>query len=526
MARVESPSRNTYDELPYESQPFADTHPDRLASLARLFGLSPAPVTACRVLELGCASGGNLIPMAFQLPGSEFVGVDTSRRQVEMAHETIGDLGLRNIRIMHASILDIDASWGSFDYIICHGVYSWVPGEVQDKILAVSAENLAPHGIAYVSYNTYPGWHMREMLRHMMRYHADQFEDTARQIGQARALVDFLANSVSTNDYYGSLLKRELDNIQEHPDWYLFHDHLELVNVPIYFYQFIERAGQKGLQYLAESDFSTMLTSGFPEETARTLKQISPNIIRTEQYMDFLRNRFFRQTLLCHDNLVPKRALGASNMEGFLFASALRPDTDAADLSPGVKQGFRMPEGKVISTDFPLTKAALVALGDHWPRALELDYLYAEAGRRLGDTGYGEGSEDERALLLGDLLQCYVSNALELHTWQADFTTRVGERPRISRIAAYQATRGSSIINQRHEAGELDVFARELGILLDGSRDRSQLLTALRCRVEAGELAFRQQGNPVKETAALDRILETALDETLRRFARSALLVE
>ncbi|MCD4811464.1 hypothetical protein K8R14_02560, partial [bacterium] len=66
--------RTSYDEVPYESQSFPQSHPDRLAMLARLFGLSPAPVTQCRVLELGCAGGGNLIPMAFHLPDSEFVG--------------------------------------------------------------------------------------------------------------------------------------------------------------------------------------------------------------------------------------------------------------------------------------------------------------------------------------------------------------------------------------------------------------------------------------------------------------------
>lgn len=526
MVTSESDFKSTYDELPYKSQPFSESHPDHLATLGRLFGLNPAPVTKCRVLELGCASGGNLIPMAFQLPDSEFVGVDLSRRQVDMAHKAIQDLGLHNIRIVHASIPDIDESWGTFDYIICHGVYSWVPAEVQDKILAVSADNLAPQGISYVSYNTYPGWHMREMIRHMMCYHADQFEDTGRRIGQARALVDFLASSVYTGDYYGSLLKDELDSIKDHPDWYLFHDHLEVVNAPIYFYQFIERAEKKGLQYLAETDFSTMLTSGFPEETAKTLKQISPNIIRTEQYMDFLRNRFFRQTLLCHKNLTPNRALGATSLEGFLIASALRPDSAVVDLSPGIKQNFRTPEARVISTDFPLTKAALVVLGECWPRAIELNALYTAARQRLVDTSCSDGSQDERTLLLGDLLHCYIANTVELHTWQADFTVNVSERPKISSLAAYQATLDHSTVNQRHEMGELDVFARKLIGFLDGSRDRSELLKALRHSVEKGDLAFRHDGNPVIAESALEQLLEKALDETLRRFANLALLVE
>jgi methyltransferase-like protein/SAM-dependent methyltransferase len=526
MVTIASEIKSTYDELPYKSQPFPDSHPDRLATLARLFGLSPEPVTRCRVLELGCASGGNLIPMAVQLPHSEFVGVDLSRRQVEMAHKAIDDLGLCNIRIVHASILDIDDSWGMFDYVICHGVYSWVPAEVQDKILAVSAENLAPDGIGYVSYNTYPGWHMREMIRHMMCYHADQFEDTGRRIGQARALVDFLAGAVPTNDYYGLLLKDELDLIRESPDWYLFHDHLEVVNAPIYFYQFMERAGQKGLQYLAETNFSTMLTSGFPREVADTLKQISPNIVRTEQYMDFLRNRFFRQTLLCHKNLSPNRALGAESLDGFLVASALRPEAGEADLSPGVKQCFRMPDGRVISTDFPLTKAALVVLGEVWPRAIDLNSLHDAARQRLENGPSADGAEHDWTLLRGDLLHCYTANTVELHTWQADFVVKVDDRPKISKLAAYQSTQGHTIVNQRHEAGELDVFGRELAGFLDGDHDRRALLRSLDQRVTEGALAFRQNGIPVTDKASLENLLENALDETLRSFARSALLVE
>ncbi|OQY60083.1 MAG: hypothetical protein B6245_03375, partial [Desulfobacteraceae bacterium 4572_88] len=133
-------AQTSYDEVPYESHPFAQSHPDRLATLGRLFGMSPTPVTGCRVLELGCSNGGNLMPMAYQLPDSEFVGVDLSKRQAEMGEKTIQGMGLKNIRIEHASILDVDDSWGKFDYIITHGVYSWVPNEVQDKILAISSE--------------------------------------------------------------------------------------------------------------------------------------------------------------------------------------------------------------------------------------------------------------------------------------------------------------------------------------------------------------------------------------------------
>ena len=185
----------SYDEVPYISVPFPQTHPDRLATTARIFGLTQPRRDRCRVLELGCASAGNLIPMAFNLPGSEFVGIDLSRHQVDDANAVIRRLGLTNIRVEHASIMDVDASWGDFDYILCHGVFSWVERDVQDRIFEIARDRMSPTGIAYISYNTYPGWHMRESVRHMMRYHAGQFEAASEQVEQARALLAFLASA-------------------------------------------------------------------------------------------------------------------------------------------------------------------------------------------------------------------------------------------------------------------------------------------------------------------------------------------
>ena len=520
--------RTSYDEIPYESQPFPQSHPDRLSTLGRLFGLSPAPITQCRVLELGCASGGNLIPMAYYLPQSEFVGVELSRRQAQMGQKTIHDLGLNNIRIEHASILDVDTSWGVFDYIISHGVYSWVPDEVQEKILAISSENLAPQGIAYVSYNTYPGWHMREMIRRMMLYHANQFADYNERIEQARALMDFLARSVPTeNNHYGMLLKNELNLIRRSRDWYLFHDHLEEVNIPVYFHQFIERADRHGLQYLGEADFSTMLTSGFSKEVSETLARISQNIIHTEQYMDFIRNRFFRQTLLCHKGLTLKRDLGPEDVNGFLFASAASPETEPVNLSSGKKQSFRAPKGLTVETDFPLTKAGLTVLKEHWPRAIDLDSLFRKANQRLANSLTREDADvqQSRRVLAEDLLHCYTANLVEFHTWQADFVIEVSERPRVSKLAVYLNRQEQPVVNQRHEPVNLDPVVKQLVGILDGTRDRAALLNCLTKLVEDGTLIVRENGDRLKNAEQIQDALAKALEQALAKLAGTALLI-
>jgi SAM-dependent methyltransferase len=166
----------SYDELPYDSHPYERTHPDNLATHAQIFGMQPTDPAQCRILELGCASGGNLIPMAVSLPGSELVGIDLSKRQIADGLQTIDALNLENIRLQAVSILDFELDGSTFDYILCHGVYSWVDHDVQDRIMQICCEALSPQGVAYISYNTNPGWYMRHLVWLLFCYHARLFE--------------------------------------------------------------------------------------------------------------------------------------------------------------------------------------------------------------------------------------------------------------------------------------------------------------------------------------------------------------
>jgi len=513
---------SSYDEIPYESNAFPQTHPERLAVIARLFGLPSRPPANCRVLELGCAGGGNLIPLAYSLPGGEFVGIDYSRRHVERAEKTIKNLCLKNIRVSHGSILDIDASWGLFDYIVCHGVFSWVADPVQDKILALSMANLAPAGVAYISYNTYPGWHMREMIRDMMTYHAAQFADSGQKISQSRALIDFLARSVPTSESpYGLLLKSELELIKRSRDDYLFHEHLEKENSPVYFHRFIEKAEKHGLQYLGEAEFGTMLTSGFSREVAETLARISPQITRTEQYMDFLRNRMFRQTLLCHAGATLKRNIGPGDLEGLFFASAAAPVVASSDPISTGNEVFKTPQGATMETSSPLTKAAFLELRESWPRALDMTALLSRSLKRLKAQAI---SPAERQAFQNVLLQCYWANIVEFHVWQRDFPVKPGPCPLFYPLAAYQLAEGLPLVNQRHEPVGLDPVARELAPLLDGKSDRNTLLEGLRKLLAQGKLSIKKEGKPLADEEEITDSLVKALEQTLEHLARTALL--
>ncbi len=159
--------------------------------------MTPAPIEKCRVLELGCAQGGNLIPMAFNLPECEFLGVDLSPNQIAAGCEMISAVDLKNITLKQVNLLDFNESEGIFDYIISHGVYSWIPENVQEKIFHICRTQLNPQGIAYISYNTFPGWKMKGMIRDMMLYHSSGIKDPETKANQARALIAFLSDVVT-----------------------------------------------------------------------------------------------------------------------------------------------------------------------------------------------------------------------------------------------------------------------------------------------------------------------------------------
>ncbi len=417
----------------------------------------------------------------------------------------------------------MDARFGVFDYILSHGVYSWVPNAVQEKMLAICAEQLSADGIAYVSYNTLPGWRMRGMIRDLMRYHAMQFADPVQRVAQARAILDFLAKWVPTeNNAYGMLLKSELEGLQRSPDYYILHEHLEDINEPLYFHEFAARAARHGLQYLAEADFSTMLASNFPREVNDTVVRIAPDVIRQEQFMDFLRNRTFRQSLLVRQGLSVNRTLTPDRLMPLWVSAALRPVKPAPNLAAEVEEEFRAPNGGMLRTPNPITKAAMVVLARHWPGPLAFGDLLREALALLNLQGHQPSPAGLTAAdtLASDLLQCYAAGLLELHACPSNFVIEPGARPKASPLAQWQAARGvSQVTTLRHELANIDANLGRLLQLFDGTRDRETIYRLVTDWTLAGATA---KGKSRKQLAG---VVRERVDQALVQIARSALLL-
>ncbi len=496
-----------YDELPYPGAPFAQTHPDHLATLAILFGMAPAPAGQCRVLELGCGDGGNVIPMAFGLPESRFTGIDLAESAIARGQKLIDELQLKNVRLQQLDLMDLGADFGEFDYIIAHGVYSWVPPEVRERILDICKSRLAANGVAFVSYNAFPGGHLRQTLREMMLFHTRNVSGARERVKQARELLEFLVQAHPEPDAYSMFLRVELESLLDRKPECFYHDELEEHNHRFYFHEFVADAAGHGLQYLSETRLLSMQAGVFPPETSEKINALTrdDDVLR-EQYLDFLKLRTFRQTLLCHAGVRLDRRPNPERVKQLSASSEARPSASEPDVRSAAAEEFNFPKGGKMSTNHPLAKAAILHLGRVWPQAVPFAELLRTARAMAArDTPAAGAPVDEDSNWLSDmLLRLFAAEFLDLCVRAPSFASTVSERPAASPLAHAQLRAGLSITNLRHASISVDdEAARHLLLMLDGTRDRKQLLAEIRERLDAGEVTAGQLERKLDELAKM-----------------------
>lgn len=515
-----------YNDFPYPSFPFSHTHPTHLFTLATLFGLHPKPVEKARVLELGCASGGNIIPMAFHFPHAEFLGIDLAEKQVEEGIKQISELDLKNITLRHQSINNFSNKDGKFDYIICHGVYSWVDSEVRDKILKICHENLSKNGIAYISYNTYPGWNMVNSVRDLMSWHTKNIQDPALKAQHARSVLKFITDGLQEDQSpYAAFLRGEINLLSTQSDNYLLHDHLSSYNQPIYFHQFMEQANRQQLSYLSDAFLATMFTGNLPEQFARELNKIN-NIIIIGQYMDFIRNQRFRCTLLCHQDNQVNRSLKTNDVEHFylqLLASPPNNDFNEKDIMDAREIHFV--HGTVsLTVRNRISQTAMLIL--HQQRFKPIHY------RDLCKQVATQSNTDIEIVKKNltdelNLMRAVFAGLINIYSYPALYTLNISEKPLACTLVRYQAQTQNYVTNRRHEPIALDPMAKSLLPHMDGTNDKKSLVKIVRQLVEKGTLIVRDKNNnEIKDKKALDKELQLFYQNAVENMAKQALFIE
>ena len=310
-----------YKELGYKSYPFPFTTPAYLEAYGTLVGLNTPPAKTARVLELGATYGGNIISQAVHNPEATFVGIELSQDQVEKGNKIISDAKLDNVSLIQGDIMNFDETLGTFDYIIAHGFYSWISDEMKDKLLDIISHHLADNGIAYVSYNTYPGWHTMEEVRQLMLFANRGHDELTHKEKVLRGkTVGSLVGSQILN--YDNLKDRNskflgaLRSVMQKDDYYVGHDHLEPHNDPCYFYQFNDHLKAHNLAYACDADLTLSMVRTYDESIADKLEKLAPNSqVDQEQYLDFMLDTTFRKSIICKADAAKNISYDVANPE-------------------------------------------------------------------------------------------------------------------------------------------------------------------------------------------------------------------
>ena len=511
-------AENPYDAVPYQSFPYATTRPANLYTVGTLFGVSAPDFRTARVLELGCASGGNLIPLAFHYPDGHYIGVDYSERQIEVAAKTVSKLGVKNIEFIARPFADVP-SLDKFDYIICHGVYSWVDDDARNRILEICRTQLVENGLAVISYNTLPGWNMVRSLREMMLYHSEAFEDPVEKVAQAMELLRFVRDNNPEGSTYRSVIDSEINLLSEQTVSYVTHDHLESENSQFYFHEFAAALGRHGLQYVGDSNIAGMYVDNMPEDAAEKLKAVT-DILRQEQYMDFVRNRRFRSSIVCPEAATVNRNLRREAIHEFYLSSSIKPD-EADVKAETADTRFRDRSGNVAFTAHTKEVAVLFSELSESLRPIKSGDLVDMAAKNLD----GADRDALRKVVEGFGLQLALKGLIFLHAESGSHVSHVSEMPEASRLARHQAPVQGWATNAWHQKIDHDLFTRVLIKYLDGSNSLDDLCQIMAEQVDKGTLAVQLDGKDIADAEQRRLVIRNLTENALNSIAQNALLV-
>jgi SAM-dependent methyltransferase len=522
---MSEPSPNRYDTLAYPSKAYAYAHVDRLCTIATLFGLKPTPPERARVLELGCGAGGHLIPMAASMPQARFVGFDLTQGAIDEARATIEASGLTNIEVHQCDILDLPRDMGTFDYIISHGVYSWVPAPVRTALLEACKRHLAPTGVAYVSYNTYPGWHIRGVMRDIMRVHGETFDDPIEQVEQGLAMVRLVAQHLALEgNLYGTMLAHEVAQVGGHTTAYYFHDFLAPVNDPVLFRDFVSAVRAQDLSYLGEVSLGDMMPTGIPEELKSKLNDITADFEALQQQYDLVRNNAFRRSLLVHPGQPIDRSLDANDLRGMYVALSGAPEEGKVDLSTDEVAIFRTRTDVEVKVNGRLSKAAMMYLFSQLPGEIPFEEMI-ERARAWAGLERDEAQELDE--LGGAVLHGFRAGLIDLGPRHRGTPSSLPERPFALWHVRRLAGEGSEFMaNLRNEVVHLTRMDRVLLAMCDGAHDHDQLIEGLVAAVKDGRLEVKVDGAPTSDAQVIAESIATVTPGRLRRLYEASLLVD
>ena len=467
-----------YDSIPYVARCIETTNIGYLHALARLFGLAPTALDRARVLELGCAGGMNLAPQAECHPGTQFLGIDISPRQIQDAQTLAAQAGLTNIRFQVGDITRLGDELGRFDLILCHGVLSWVSPFVQSHVIRVCGQVLAPNGLALISYNTYPGWHQVKAVRDLLMFHCGQIADPTEKLQTAIAVLDAVLSTVPETDVgYRAALQSERDQLQGADPGYVMHEHFDADNHPFYIRDVAARAGEAGLSYMADAQLPSMLTGGLNEQAAQILNT-AQNLVEQEQYLDFMRNRRFRSSLFCRAETPHRLEVDAETLLGLYVTPHLEK------VQGSNPPAWTTPSAGTLAALNPVMESLCRTMAEAKGRTIAAEHLVTQAAAKIGET-----ARTAIRKLLADIGPKLVwSGALLPFSTPSPDVLGVSKHPKALGVARVTAAKSAIVPNARHQNIAVTEAERSILPLCDGTRDAAAIAKSLGGKAKADDV--------------------------------------
>jgi SAM-dependent methyltransferase len=438
-----------YDALPYRHGALPKTAPARLGVIGRFHGVAAAGPERARVLELGCGEGMNLLPIAERFPAAECVGVDFSPRQIAVAEAARAACGISNAQFICADLREYEPAAEQFDYIIAHGVYSWVPDEVKERLLAICARACAPHGLVYLSYNTQPGFAPVAGLREVLRAHLAHLTEPGARAAEVERLLPVLeAAFASEQTPYATLMREVLAEMRSKPVALVMHDELETVNDPRTFTEFNAHAGRHGLHFLAEAHYAAQPYEHLNAKAREALAPLATNFLAQQQWLDLLAHRRFRASIYTRV-AAPAREPDFTVVNDCALTLRLRLEHERVDLRRGAPIHLVGQHGVKFAIDQPFQKAFFAAVLAAAPRRITFPEAIETARRYLAKFAI-TAEETVEALCIG-LGKFFALDQVDLLLAGGGGWLRDRNPVAPSALMRHQAANALPIVNRWHE---------------------------------------------------------------------------
>lgn len=456
------------DSFEYISETHPETHPARFGAVAKLFGLDVAEVETASILEIGCGHGVNLLALAAELPSARFLGVDISEAAITDAKKLADELALANIQFLQADFEELRNREERFDYIIAHGVYSWVLPQKQNALLEISSKLLNVNGAFYLSYNVYPGWHSRMLIREILLMETASLESRSKKVDHARGVLGALAffwEKLDTPEAHS--LVRQIEELKDYPDWFLAHDLLGEVNLPLQSSELHRTAERAGLTYVGDAEIWKMAPFDLSPDVAHLIRQGTENISAIEQRLDWARLETFRRAIFCRAGQELQHDAALLRLPQIRFSAQLQELPNR-----GGNFVFACGNRSEIETNDMVLSDVLRFLAKAWPSSVG----YTELVEQVGIVRGPESSRREGVLLQG-LFRCILSGQVLPWNSSGNFAEKVSQTPRAFPLSRMLAKRSNRVPSGLHQMVELDQVSRELLLLLTGASTQAAILS-------------------------------------------------